>query len=257
MTFFKTIAVAFSMYSKLPMPRVEWTRENMRYAMCAFPFIGIVTGLLVFLWDYIARLLSFGPVLVGAGITLLPVLVCGGIHLDGFCDTADALSSHAPREKKLEILKDSHSGAFAILAAVCYFLLFFALSTELERTVPALFCLSLSFLLSRTLSGLSVASFSCAKNSGLVYAFADASAKKQVRVFLLVLAAVLCAALLCVSWFSALFMIAAAGLTFLYYFIMSKRSFGGITGDLAGFFLVLCELFMLAGLVLSQKLCLF
>ena len=70
-------------------------------------------------------------------------------------------------------------------------------------------------------------------------------------------AAVLCAALLCVKWFSALFMIAAAGLTFLYYFIMSKRSFGGITGDLAGFFLVLCELFMLAGLVLSQKLCLF
>ena len=41
-----------------------------------------------------------------AGFCLIPVWVTGGIHLDGYADTCDALSSYGDREKKLEILKD-------------------------------------------------------------------------------------------------------------------------------------------------------
>ena len=59
----------------------------------------------------------------GASFVLLPVLVTGGIHMDGFLDTTDALSSWQPREKKLEILKDSHAGAFAIIMGCSYFVL--------------------------------------------------------------------------------------------------------------------------------------
>ena len=32
------------MYSKIPMPQSEWTKENMRYVMCFFPLIGVVIG---------------------------------------------------------------------------------------------------------------------------------------------------------------------------------------------------------------------
>ena len=35
-----------AMYSKIPMPRVEWNEKNMKYAMCFFPLVGVVTGLL-------------------------------------------------------------------------------------------------------------------------------------------------------------------------------------------------------------------
>ena len=35
--------------------------------------------------------------------------------MDGFCDTCDALASHQDRARKLEILKDSRVGAFAVL----------------------------------------------------------------------------------------------------------------------------------------------
>ncbi len=42
---------------------------------------------------------------------LIPVLVTGGIHLDGLLDTADALSSWQTRERRLEILKDSPRGS--------------------------------------------------------------------------------------------------------------------------------------------------
>ena len=85
--------IAFAMYSKIPMPRAEWKEENMRYAMCFFPLIGIVIGAFVILWGHAAAWLKAGSLLRGAGYVLIPVLVTGGIHLDGLLDTADALSS--------------------------------------------------------------------------------------------------------------------------------------------------------------------
>ena len=36
--------IAFSMYSRIPMPMFEWKEEDMKYAMCFFPAIGMVIG---------------------------------------------------------------------------------------------------------------------------------------------------------------------------------------------------------------------
>ena len=44
MTMLETIAVAFSMFSAIPMPQFLWNEKNMRYALCAFPLIGAVIG---------------------------------------------------------------------------------------------------------------------------------------------------------------------------------------------------------------------
>lgn len=44
MTVLQTIAVAFAMFSAIPMPQFEWSQKNMRYALCAFPLIGTVCG---------------------------------------------------------------------------------------------------------------------------------------------------------------------------------------------------------------------
>ena len=62
-------------------------------------------------------------------------------------------------------------------------------------------------------------------------------------------AAAVAAGLLLTDWFTgvaALFGMAAA---FVYYRIESYRRFGGITGDLAGYFLQLCELAGMGGVV--------
>ena len=48
--------------------------------------------------------------------------------------------------------------------------------------------------------------------------------------------------------------IAAALLVFAYYYWMSRKKFGGTTGDLAGYFLQMCELAMLAVIVLGGKI---
>ena len=77
-TFWQTIWVALSMYSRLPVPRAEWNSKNMRYALCALPLVGVFSGALLWLWDWLCRALEPGEMLLGAGVVLLPILVTGG-----------------------------------------------------------------------------------------------------------------------------------------------------------------------------------
>ena len=125
----QTVAVAFAMFSAVPVPQFNWTEKNMRYAMCAFPLIGVVIGLLWFL----CGVLPLPGAARAAGFCLIPVWVTGGIHLDGYADTCDALSSYGDREKKLEILKDPHCGAFAVIRLCSYFAAYLALCRELKK----------------------------------------------------------------------------------------------------------------------------
>ena len=116
MRFFESLAIGVAMYSKIPMPRVEWNEKNMKYAMCFFPLVGVVTGILeVILGNALLVYTSCGTLFFAGVMTLLPVLVNGGIHMYGFLDTMDALNSYGSREKKLEILKYSLTVAFAVI----------------------------------------------------------------------------------------------------------------------------------------------
>ena len=132
-TFLQSFVVAFSMYSKIPMPRIQWTEKNMKYCICFFPLIGVVIGLVQNLWYRLAVYAGFGESFRTAVLILLPVVVTGGIHLDGLLDTADALSSYKSQEEKLEILKDSHAGAFAIIIGISYFVLAFGVFSEVTE----------------------------------------------------------------------------------------------------------------------------
>ena len=40
---------AFAMFSKIPTPMVDWNKENMKYMMCFFPFVGTAIGILIWL----------------------------------------------------------------------------------------------------------------------------------------------------------------------------------------------------------------
>ena len=115
----ESLVIAFSMYSRIPMPMVEWTERGMKYALCFFPAVGIAVGAAVAAFWYLSRLSGMGELSRICVETALPLLITGGIHMDGFLDTVDARSSHQSRERKLEILKDPHAGAFAIAGCCC------------------------------------------------------------------------------------------------------------------------------------------
>ena len=244
--------IAFAMYSKIPMLRADWSKENMRYVMCFFPLIGICIGALQLVWGYLAPLICQNSLLPAVGHVLIPVLVTGGIHLDGLLDTADALSSYQPMERRLEILKDSHAGAFAILVGICYFLL--ALGVWSELSWGQLPVLGVGYVLSRALSGLAVVTFPCAKNTGLVALFSDAAQKARVRGTMVLFLVVCVAGAWGLHGIYGPALLVGAALCFAHYYHMSKKQFGGITGDLAGYFVQICELFMAVCVLLAGRI---
>ena len=248
MIILETVAVAFSMFSALPMPQFPWNERNMRYALCAFPLVGAVcAGGWV-----LASLLPLPDFLQGAALCLVPVLVTGGVHLDGYADTWDARASHAEPSKKQEILKDPRCGAFAVIHLCAYFVAYLSLCVTLEPTPRALACAGLGFVQSRTLSGWAIAALPLAKNTGLAHTFATAADKKAVRRILTVLAAALSCALIAAGrWMGAAAALASL-LSLARYAGMAKKEFGGVSGDLAGWFLQTCELWQLAAIVACQ-----
>lgn len=246
---FQTIAIAFSMFSAVPMPQFAWDRNNMRYMLCAFPLVGALIGAICWGWTALSSVLALPDLIRGAGLCLLPVLITGGVHLDGFGDTWDALASHADREKKRAILKDPHIGTFAVIHLACYFLAAFALWTELPafRALP----ICLGFVLSRSLSGYAVAAFPLAGDSGLARTFAEAADRTRVKTICLCIA-LLCAAVMCFT--GGWSMVLAAADVFAVYRLALLPAFGGLSGDLAGWFVQEAELWMLAALFAAELL---
>lgn len=248
----ETIAVAFAMFSAIPVPQPVWNEKNMRYALCAFPLVGVVCALAWGIWAALAEKTAVSLLLRAAGFCLLPVFITGGIHLDGYADTCDARSSYGDWQKKQEILKDPHCGAFAVIRLCSYFVLWFALCGAFQPTEKGLFCMGLAFVLSRALSGLAVAAFPLAKDTGLAHTFASAADQKKVRLFLLLLSGLLMFCLMACGGKMGVATAVAAMVVFWYYQRIAKKEFGGISGDLAGWFLQKAEMWMLAAVVLCQ-----
>ena len=249
----KSVIIAFAMYSKLPMPRVDWEEKALSWALCWFPLVGLFIGAVLWLWLALARWLGFGDVFTAAFALLLPIALSGGIHLDGFCDTCDALSSHQSREKKLEILKDSHTGAFAIICCGLYLLLFFAAWCEVEITGRTAVVLALGPVLSRSLSGQSAVNMPNARGTGMLATFTEPMDRFKADLVLGAWLSMSGAAMAVTSLVEGGAALVGALLVHLYYWAMSEKQFGGITGDLAGFFLQTCELAMVLAVAIAQK----
>ena len=237
-----SLIIALAMYSRIPMPLIPWTKERMAYVMAWFPLAGLLEGILWNLWLVLAERLGFSQVLTVLGACALPILFTGGIHMDGFLDTVDALRSYGTREKKLEILKDPHTGAFAVIGAVVYLMLYVAFAWEGYRkgNLP---WMAMVFVIERALSGWSVTVFPTAKKQGLAASFSQGASKEATCICLGIWLVLGCGAL----WLSAgapkaLVLFAGTALVFAAYRRLCMKEFGGVTGDLAGYFLQTEEL---------------
>jgi len=83
-----------------------------------FPLVGLMLGGIVSIFDRLASGLWSSPVVSLLDIILL-VCLTGGLHLDGLGDTADGLYGNRPRDRALEIMKDSRIGVMGLLAIMC------------------------------------------------------------------------------------------------------------------------------------------
>lgn len=87
-----------------------------------FPVIGLLIGVAAALVDRGACAL-FPPLLSCALAVGALTAFSGGLHIDGLADTADGFLSSRPRERMLEIMRDSRIGAMGVLAIVMVLLL--------------------------------------------------------------------------------------------------------------------------------------
>lgn len=245
--------IAFSMYSIIPMPPARWEPRPMRDALCYLPLVGVVVGLALWAWVMACLHLNIGRTLFAAVMVVLPVLLTGGIHMDGLCDTADAIGSHQPPERRLEIMKDSHMGAFGGMAMALYFLLIFGLWNEWQVTRMNIGLMALMPVTSRALAGMALTLIPCARDTGLARTFQDAADRERVQMVML---GVLCfcgGGMLALGHLVGLCCIVALALVFLAFRRMALHGFGGITGDLLGFLIQMSELAGLAVVALGGR----
>lgn len=243
--------MAFSTYSFSPKTQMERNRENTAYILLFVPLVGAIIGLVIQVWatgypylcDYAVL-----PAVVGA---VIPSVISGGAHLDGFFRTVDALCSHQPRERKLEILEDSHGGYFAIIVCVCYFML--AIGIWSEMPVDGLYVLSYGFIISRALYGLSILLFKHAKESKCTVYTPEGILRYVQALILVVYVGVAAFFMLQRDSMVAMACLVGALVSFLYYLFVSYREFGGITEDSAGFFVQICEVIIPLAALLAYK----
>ncbi|MNO45457.1 Cobalamin synthase [compost metagenome] len=114
----RPILAAFQFLSRFPVKaELDFTPELLRRSAKFYPLVGAAIGLVVGALGIAANMVL--PSLPSAVIMLVVwVWLTGGLHLDGWMDSADALLSYRSREKMLEIMKDSRVGAMGVLACV-------------------------------------------------------------------------------------------------------------------------------------------
>ena len=242
MSIIKSLVIAFSMYSKIPMPHLELDEKDMKYVMGFFPLIGLITGALAYGWIYAGEILYVPDISRTLVLIILPVIITGGIHVDGYMDTCDALNSYGDREKKL--------GAFAVIKLLVYYVLYFAAAFIVVQKAGnmQIIIMAFTFYLSRIISGLAAVNFRGARNNGMLHTFTSVTATKRVNI-MLVIQLVLCVSCMCMcSIITAAAVAAVAFLVLLYYRHMAYKQFGGVTGDLAGYLLCVSELCMTAAI---------
>ena len=240
----RSLVIAFAMYSKIPMPKVDWKKDNMRFVLCFLPLVGALFGLL---WYLLFRLLIY----IGAGataraclLTALPILLSGGIHVDGYMDTMDARNSWGSREKKLMILEDSHIGAFSVIMTIVYYLLMLASVSEVNAEYALI--AAFGFAYARSLTGTAMVYMPGNKREGLAYTFTEASDKPRVRIALLVSNVLWSALMIVVSPYAGFAAVAAGALWTLLFCRKMEREFGGLSGDLCGCLILELELVLAA-----------
>lgn len=114
----KTFLQAFSFLTILPVGHPSLSEEKeLAKSMAFFPLVGLIIGLILAVGHYLFSFFFSQPLSLWLSIGLLALLT-RGLHLDGFADTMDGLGSGGPKEKILEVMRDSRIGAFGVIGLI-------------------------------------------------------------------------------------------------------------------------------------------
>ena len=229
-------------FTRIPINiNVKASTEDFAKGLIYAPVIGLFIGLIL-------AAVSFGlsfifPASVSAVlIIVIYIIITGGLHLDGLGDTFDGIFSNRPKERILEIMRDSRVGTNAVLAVFCVLLVDFSVLSQLYSDKYFLFMVAFMPVAGRvgSILGASVSVYARA-GEGLGKSFIDYCGKKEflkgLIIYLLISAGLFVCGfeydakmgvLMAIPPISAVLMVKAL-----------SRKIGGATGDILG---AVCEL---------------
>ena len=156
--------------------QTEWSVEDFGKSVVAFPYVGLIIGLiLALLYGILSPFIPLVPLMLI--LVIAEFLITGGLHADGLMDTSDGLFSGRERERKLEIMKDSRIGSFGVVAFVFVTLLKWQLLTAIPTAEFIPTALIMMPLMSRWSLVLSIRSYPYAREQGMGAAFANLAPK--------------------------------------------------------------------------------
>lgn len=172
MKILESIVVAFQFLTRLYLPiNVEWDTGNLRRSLMWFGLVGAFIGVILAGALTLFNRFDLLPAVSAIIILLIWIFITGGMHIDGISDMADGFFSMRDKEKTLEIMKDSHVGAFGVITIVFLLLIKFEMLKEFIIIEKNVWLLILPPTIARIAAGLVLSFYETTKKSGLGYTF--------------------------------------------------------------------------------------
>ena len=152
--------------------RKEWHNEDFGRSVLWFPVIGLFGGAVLCAVNWQLTLLNVPNLLRAVLLIVVELFFFGGLMYDGYMDTCDGVFSARDRERMLEIMKDSHVGANAVLGVGILLLLKLSLFATLEPMQLSLGVL-FAYVLTRTLMAFYIVAYPNPRNNGIGKMFKD------------------------------------------------------------------------------------
>ena len=247
--YLKGFLMAMGMFTSIPVRYHNWDDDGAKHMLIFYPLVGFIIGVLWFLLFKVLTIFNLPVIIITAILMLFPYFITGFLHLDGFMDLCDAMLSRSNKEEKLRILKDSHTGAFAVISLACLFVLNYSgVSTLINKNE---LMLSLIFIpaISRSFMAIMMFFNESMEQSSLVKYFKQNVGKVDKVLSIMFLCIILCVFVILFGIFG---LIVSLIVLFIVFYMMKKpiKELGGISGDIAGYGLVICETLLILALAI-------
>jgi adenosylcobinamide-GDP ribazoletransferase len=233
----RNLRIAFGLMTTLPfqLPS-DWSAGDSGRAAVWYPLVGLVVGALTWLtWK--GAIFVFSPLIAGVITLVVSVALTGGLHLDGLADCCDGLFASVAPERRLEIMKDPHVGAFGVIGLILILFLKAAALTSLNADT------SLGLLLAASLARwciLPAGLLPLARPSGMGSDFA-AGFQRSFMIWAAILPLILAILLGARGILASVAGLGAAALVLW----LAKSRIGGVTGDVFGMVVEIVEVVVL------------
>lgn len=228
----KKLIIMIQFLTRIPINiNLEVNEDEFLDGVIYFPLVGLIIGMFTVSFYYIGYKLG-GSLIAATMAVASEVFITGGLHLDGLGDTFDGVYSNRPKERILEIMKDSRLGTNAALAILITILLKIAFIECMP--LPEVYAVLLLMPVLAKLCQVYGARYSVyARKNGMGGLFIEKVNNKQL-VFALFISIIICL----IYFWAMLFIVIGYIFSRLYVRHITSK-IDGMTGDTLG---ALCEL---------------